>query len=88
MLSKERSYNEDANQNLELLKLSIKARIEDFDRFYNFHFHDSQIFFFEKLKFRLIKILADSENDSFKVISSSKELPLYFINKEKGEKLL
>ena len=45
---------------MELLKISIKARIEDFDRFYAFNFQDLRISFFEKQKFRLRKLLHEA----------------------------
>ena len=45
---------------MELLKISIKARIEDFDRFYNYNFQDFRISFFEKQKFRLRKLLHEA----------------------------
>ena len=47
---------------LELLKISIKARIEDFDRFYDKNFQDFRISFFEKQKFRLRKLLHEASN--------------------------
>ena len=45
---------------MELLKISIKARIEDFDRFYDKNFQDFRISFFEKQKFRLRKLLHEA----------------------------
>ena len=45
---------------MELLKISIKARIEDFDRFYATNFQDFRISFFEKQKFRLRKLLHEA----------------------------
>lgn len=50
------------------------------------NFHDNRIFFFEKLRFRLEKLINDSE---FTTKNSSshfhtKELPLKFENSEKG----
>ena len=52
---------------MELLKISIKARIEDFDRFYDKNFQDFRISFFEKQKFRLRKLLHEAS------VSSAKE---------------
>ena len=40
--------NDTALKKLELLKISIKARIEDFDTFFKKNFHDNRISFFEK----------------------------------------
>ena len=40
--------------------MSIRARIEDFDNFYDNHFQDFRMPFFEKQKFRLRKLLAES----------------------------
>jgi hypothetical protein len=45
---------------LEFLNVSIRARIEDFDNFYDHHFEDYRIPFFEKQKFRLRRLLAES----------------------------
>lgn len=46
-----------AQKHVELLKISIQARIEDFDEFYKVNFADPRISFFEKQKFRLRKLL-------------------------------
>ena len=54
--------NEDALRKLELLKISIKARIEDYDASYKKHFQDNRVAFFEKQKFRLRKLLHESKN--------------------------
>ena len=51
---------------MELLKISIKARIEDFDRFYNKNFQDFRISFFEKQKFRLRKLLHEASASDLK----------------------
>lgn len=48
-------------KNLEMLKISIKARVEDFDNFFKKHFTDDRIPFFEKQKFRLRKLLHEAE---------------------------
>ena len=47
-------------RDLEFLNVSIRARIEDFDNFYDHHFEDYRIPFFEKQKFRLRRLLAES----------------------------
>lgn len=49
-----------ANRDLEFLNVSIRARIEDFDNFYDHHFQDFRMPFFEKQKFRLRRLLAES----------------------------
>lgn len=45
----------------DLIKLSIRARIEDFDAFFNTYFYDDRVSFFEKQKYRLRKLLFESE---------------------------
>ena len=57
---------------MELLKISIKARIEDFDRFYDKNFQDFRISFFEKQKFRLRKLLHEASVSS---VSQKEEIP-------------
>jgi len=42
------------------LNVSIRARIEDFDNYYAIHFQDFRTPFFEKQKFRLRRLLAES----------------------------
>lgn len=49
--------DEFAQKHLELLKISIQARIEDFDEFYKANFADPRVSFFEKQKFRLRRLL-------------------------------
>ena len=49
-----------ASRDLEFLNVSIRARIEDFDNFYDDHFQDFRMPFFEKQKFRLRRLLAES----------------------------
>ena len=53
MLLATRSGLSEAKRNLEFLNVSIRARIEDFDNFYNTHFQDFRMPFFEKQKYRL-----------------------------------
>lgn len=65
------NQNEIAFQHLELLKLSIQARIDDYDEFYKLHFMDPRISFFEKQKFRLRKLLHDSH---FPITNANQEL--------------
>lgn len=52
-------------KNLELLKISIRARIEDYDNFFKHNFTDYRIPFFEKQKFRLRKLLFEAANNNF-----------------------
>ena len=78
---------------MELLKISIKARIDDFDQFYTQNYFDHRIFYFEKLKFKLQKLLYQKENITKEDISFQNteieelenELPLVFVNPQKGE---
>lgn len=49
-----------AVKDLELIKISIRARIEDYDNFYKLHFTDGYIGFFEKQKFRLRRLLFEA----------------------------
>ena len=42
-----------------MLRLSIQARIDDYDEFYKLHFMDPRVSFFEKQKYRLRKLLFD-----------------------------
>ena len=49
-----------AARDLEFLNVSIRARIEDLDNFYDEHSHDFRLPFFEKQKFRLRRLLAES----------------------------
>ena len=49
-----------AARDLEFLNVSIRARIEDLDNFYDEHYHDFRMPFFEKQKFRLRRLLAES----------------------------
>ena len=73
---------------MELLKISIKARIEDFDRFYDKNFQDFRISFFEKQKFRLRKLLYETSNfgredDAAREgVSESNELEIRFQNED------
>lgn len=87
-----------------MLKISIKARIEDFDTFYKNNFHDFRIFFFEKLKFRLRKLLHQCDfeveqnlnilkkkninNDIENLEKFDDEFTIKFVNQKKGQKLL
>lgn len=45
---------------MEFLNVSIRARIEDFDNYYVLHFQDFRTPFFEKQKYRLRRLLAES----------------------------
>ncbi len=45
-----------------MFKISIKARIEDYDASYKKFFQDKRAAFFEKQKFRLRKLLHESRN--------------------------
>ena len=49
-----------ARKELEFLNVTIRARIEDFDNFYNEHFQDYRLPYFEKQKYRLRRLVADS----------------------------
>ena len=49
-----------AKKELELLNVRIRARIEDFDNFYAEHFQDYRLPYFEKQKYRLRRLIADS----------------------------
>ena len=49
-----------AARDLEFLNVSIRARIEDLDNFYDENSHDFRLPFFEKQKFRLRRLLAES----------------------------
>lgn len=46
-----------------MLKISVKARIEDFDAFFKRNFTDYRIALFEKQKFRLRKLVNDVQSD-------------------------
>lgn len=63
---------------MELLKLSIKARIEDFDNFFKYNFYDDRIFFFEKQKYRLRKLLFEAESHDLEE-ENGKEVEIKFI---------
>ena len=52
--------DKDAIKSLELLRISIKARIEDYDNFFKQNFSDYRISYFEKQKFRLRKVLHEA----------------------------
>ena len=56
--------NKEAYKEYELLKISIKARIENYDEFYKANFHDSRIAFFEKQKFRLRKLIHECKQQA------------------------
>ena len=45
---------------LEFLNVTIRARIEDFDNYYNKHFQDYRLPYFEKQKYRLKRLVAES----------------------------
>lgn len=60
MLVNARDGDPKCRRDLEFLNVSIRARIEDFDNFYDHHFEDYRIPFFEKQKFRLRRLLAES----------------------------
>ena len=49
-----------AARDLEFLNVSIRARIEDLDNFYDENYSDFRMPFFEKQKFRLRRLLAES----------------------------
>ena len=51
-----------SRKSLELLRISIKARIEDFDSFFKRNFTDYRIPLFEKQKYRLRKLIHESQN--------------------------
>ena len=59
---------EEAVKHFELLKISILARIDDYDEFYKRNFLDQRISFFEKQKFRLRKLIYECEHGSTKVV--------------------
>ena len=49
-----------AKKLIEFLNVTIRARIEDFDIFFNEHFQDYRLPYFEKQKYRLRRLVADS----------------------------
>lgn len=61
-------YDEEAIKHFELLKISILARIDDYDEFYKRHFLDPRISFFEKQKYRLRRLIYESENGKNRVV--------------------
>ena len=58
----------DATKHYELLKISILARIDDYDQFYKRHFVDPRISFFEKQKYRLRKLIYESDYGKNKIV--------------------
>jgi len=60
LLNSNNDGNKQAGIELEFLNVSIRARIEDFDNYYSQHFQDFRTPFFEKQKFRLRRLLAES----------------------------
>lgn len=60
LLNSSKDGNKQAGIELEFLNVSIRARIEDFDNYYSEHFQDFRTPFFEKQKFRLRRLLAES----------------------------
>ena len=60
MLLNARDGDSKAMTDLEFLNVSIRARIEDLDNFYDENSHDFRLPFFEKQKFRLRRLLAES----------------------------
>ena len=73
MAQKVEENDEEAIKHFELLKISILARIDDYDEFYKRNFLDDRISFFEKQKFRLRKLIYESEHGTTKVVR--RELP-------------
>lgn len=49
-----------SRKELEFLNVTIRARIEDFDNYYASHFQDYRLPYFEKQKYRLRRLIADS----------------------------
>lgn len=56
--------NTQAVKNFELLKISVNARIEDYDHFFNKKFMDQRISFLEKQKYRLKRLIYDSQQEA------------------------
>ena len=52
--------NEEAKNHMELFKISILSRLEDFDAFFDLHFEDDRISYFETQKFRLRQLLYEA----------------------------
>lgn len=61
-LRQQARVSSEATKMFDLIKLSIRARIEDFDAFFNTYFYDDRVSFFEKQKYRLRKLLFESES--------------------------
>lgn len=82
LLLSARDGDSKANRDLEFLNVSIRARIEDFDNFYDNHYQDFRMPFFEKQKFRLRRLLAESMitdpnfDETYVIVNDSKELEI------------
>ena len=60
LINKSKNGDQQAKMNLEFQNVSLRARIEDYDNYYANHFQDFRTPFFEKQKFRLRRLLAES----------------------------
>ena len=74
MANQVRDNDEEAIKHFELLKISILARIDDFDEFYKRNFLDERISFFEQQKFKLRKLIYNSEHGPNKVVRKEIEV--------------
>ena len=64
-----------------MLKVSIRARIDDYDVFFKKNYHDHRISFFEKQKFRLRKLLSEDNTynrSRINEVHAGKELKIVF----------
>ena len=75
MAQKVEEGDEESFKHFELLKISILARIDDYDEFYKRNFLDNRISFFEKQKFRLRKLIFESEHGKTKVVKGTPPPP-------------
>ena len=77
LLIRARDGDSKAMKDLEFLNVSIRSRIEDLDNFYDENYLDFRMPFFEKQKFRLRRLIAESlivdphfdQNQEFEIIT-------------------